>query len=73
MVFSACPAKMACAPYCGTTSFDLLLPRLLAGQEIGARDLAEIAEGGFRLACSACTFPNPPLTNRSGARRAAIP
>lgn len=51
----------ACALYYGTTSFDLLLPRLLAGQQIGARDLAEIAEGGFCLACSVCTFPKCPF------------
>ena len=52
---------MAYTPYYGTASFDLLLPRLLVGQEIGVWDLAEIAEGGFCLACSACTFPKCPL------------
>ena len=61
MVFNACSAKMAYTPYYGTASFDLLLPRLLVGQEIGVWDLAEIAEGGFCLACSACTFPKCPL------------
>jgi len=51
----------ACALYFKTTSFDLLLPRLLAGVEITRLDLARMAEGGFCLGCRTCTFPKCPF------------
>lgn len=47
----------ACALFFKTTSFDLLLPRLLAGLEITRRDLARMANGAFCLECKVCTFP----------------
>jgi formylmethanofuran dehydrogenase subunit E len=47
----------ACALYFKTTSFDLLLPRLLAGLEITRRDLARMGHGAFCLDCKVCTFP----------------
>jgi formylmethanofuran dehydrogenase subunit E len=47
----------ACALYFKTTSFDLLLPRLLAGLTITRRDLARLANGAFCLDCKVCTFP----------------
>jgi len=47
----------ACALYFKTTSFDLLLPRLLAGLTITRRDLAKLANGAFCLECKVCTFP----------------
>lgn len=47
----------ACALYFKTTSFDLLLPRLLAGLTITRRDLARLANGAFCLECKVCTFP----------------
>jgi formylmethanofuran dehydrogenase subunit E len=47
----------ACALYFKTTSFDLLLPRLLAGLEITRRDLARMGHGAFCLDCKLCTFP----------------
>jgi len=47
----------ACALYHKATSFDLVLPRLLAGIAITRRDLARLAEGGFCLGCKTCTFP----------------
>lgn len=51
----------ACALFFKTTSFDLLLPRLLAGQEIGPREMARYGEGGFCLNCRACTYPKCPF------------
>lgn len=48
----------ACALYFKTTSFDLLLPRLLAGMKITRRDLARMGNGAFCLDCKVCTFPN---------------
>ena len=47
----------ACALFFKTTSFDLLLPRLLAGLEITRLDLARLANGAFCLGCKVCTFP----------------
>ncbi len=51
----------ACALFFKVTSLDLLLPRVLAGQEITRQDLAAMAEGGFCLNCNACTFPKCPF------------
>ncbi len=51
----------ACALFHKTTSFDLLLPRILAGQEITRMDLAQMAEGGYCLNCNVCTFPKCPF------------
>jgi formylmethanofuran dehydrogenase subunit E len=47
----------ACALYHKATSFDLVLPRLLADIDITRRDMARLAEGGFCLGCKTCTFP----------------
>ncbi len=51
----------ACALFHKTTSFDLLLPRILAGQKITRMDLAKMAVGGFCLNCNTCTFPKCPF------------
>jgi formylmethanofuran dehydrogenase subunit E len=51
----------ACALFHKTTSLDLLLPRILAGQHLTRKDLSEYAEGGFCLNCKACTFPKCPF------------
>lgn len=60
----ACPAGSArvmgvpaCALFHKATSFDILLPRVLAGLEIRRADLAELCEGGFCLNCRTCVFP----------------
>ena len=47
-----------CVMYAGRTIFDLVLPRLLAGDMINAQELADLGEGGLCLNCSVCTFPN---------------
>jgi formylmethanofuran dehydrogenase subunit E len=51
----------ACALFFKVTGFDLLLPRLLAGQTLTRRDLAAYGEGGFCLQCKSCTFPKCPF------------
>jgi formylmethanofuran dehydrogenase subunit E len=51
----------ACALYFKTTSFDLLLPRLLAGLFPTRRDLAKMGHGAFCLECKVCTFPKCPF------------
>ena len=51
----------ACALYFKTTSFDLLLPRLLAGLRITRSDLGRLANGAFCMDCKVCTFPKCPF------------
>ncbi|MGC9324822.1 MAG: FmdE family protein [Desulfomonilia bacterium] len=51
----------ACALYFKTTAFDLLLPRLLAGQAITRQDLARLGHGSYCLGCTACTYPHCPF------------
>jgi hypothetical protein len=46
-----------CAMYNKRTIFDLLLPRLLADDEISAAELAALGEGGLCLSCLPCSFP----------------
>ncbi len=47
----------ACALYHKATVFDLVLPRLLTGEKLNARDLASFAHGGMCLNCTKCTYP----------------
>jgi len=51
----------ACALFFKTTSLDLILPRLLAGQTVTRNDLVGLAEGGYCLNCRRCTFPKCPF------------
>jgi molybdopterin biosynthesis enzyme len=47
----------ACGLYHQTTVFDLVLPRLLAGERLDERDLARFAVGGLCLDCEVCRYP----------------
>ena len=47
----------ACALFHEATIFDLILPRLLAGERPGNADLARLAHGGLCLNCPTCRFP----------------
>ncbi len=51
----------ACALYFKRTSFDLILPRLLAGLEVRRRDLAKLGHGALCLECQTCSFPKCPF------------
>ncbi|MHC1742881.1 MAG: FmdE family protein [Syntrophobacteraceae bacterium] len=51
----------ACALHFRSTSFDLILPRVLAGAPITKRDLAMMGHGGLCLGCKTCTFPKCPF------------
>jgi formylmethanofuran dehydrogenase subunit E len=51
----------ACALFFKTTSFDLLLPRLLAGVPITRIDLSRMGHGAFCLECKTCSFPKCPF------------
>jgi molybdenum cofactor synthesis domain-containing protein len=51
----------ACGMYAKTTIFDLVLPRILAGEKIGRRELAELGHGGLCLKCDVCRYPVCPF------------
>ena len=51
----------ACGLYHKTTIFDLILPRLMAGEKPGKRDLAELCHGGLCQNCKPCRFPACPF------------
>jgi molybdenum cofactor synthesis domain-containing protein len=51
----------ACGMYHKTTVFDLVLPRVLAGERIGREELAELGHGGLCLHCPECRFPVCPF------------
>jgi molybdenum cofactor synthesis domain-containing protein len=47
-----------CVMYAKRTIFDLVLPRIAAGETLSAADLNTLGEGGLCLNCPVCTFPN---------------
>ncbi|MDP2278585.1 MAG: molybdopterin-binding protein [Nitrospirota bacterium] len=51
----------ACGMYHKTTIFDLILPRALAGEIIGRKELAELGHGGLCLNCKKCSYPVCPF------------
>lgn len=51
----------ACGMYSKMTVFDLIFPRILAGEKIGRRELAELGHGGLCLKCEICRYPVCPF------------
>jgi hypothetical protein len=51
----------ACGMYARTTIFDLILPRVLTGERIGRRELAELGHGGLCMNCEICKYPICPF------------
>jgi len=51
----------ACVFYHPTTIFDLMLPRILAGEKIKKMEIAEMGHGGLCMDCEACHFPACPF------------
>lgn len=51
----------ACGMYHKITIFDLILPRILAGEIIGRKELAELGHGGLCLNCRECRYPVCPF------------
>ena len=47
-----------CVMYAKRTIFDLVLPRIMADDQVTADDLAALGQGGLCLNCPECTFPN---------------
>lgn len=46
-----------CVMYSRTSIFDLIVPRLLAGERVTKQDINKLAHGGLCLNCKVCTFP----------------
>lgn len=51
----------ACGMYAKTTIFDLILPRVLTGEKVGRRELAELGHGGLCMKCKTCQYPICPF------------
>ena len=51
----------ACGIFHEITLLDLMLPRILAGDEIKREDIAALGHGGLCLHCSECRFPVCPF------------
>jgi len=47
-----------CAMYHKATVFDLIVPRILAGETVTRADIAGMGHGGFCLSCTECRYPN---------------
>ena len=47
-----------CVMYSRRTIFDLVLPRIMAGENLKKEDFDILGEGGLCLNCEKCTFPN---------------
>ncbi len=46
-----------CVMYSRTSIFDLIGPRLLAGERVSKADINQLAVGGLCLNCETCTYP----------------
>lgn len=51
----------ACGMFAKTTIFDLVLPRVLAGDKVGRKELAELGHGGLCMKCGECRYPVCPF------------
>lgn len=51
----------ACAMYNKTTVFDLIYPRLLAGERLNKADIARLGHGGLCRNCPTCIYPHCPF------------
>ncbi|MCR5323248.1 MAG: molybdopterin-binding protein [Lachnospiraceae bacterium] len=47
-----------CVMFHGRTVFDLILPRIMADDEVFSEEIAALGTGGLCLNCEKCTFPN---------------
>ncbi len=47
-----------CVMYHRASIFDLIIPRLLAGETIQKSDIVKLGHGGFCSSCKNCRFPN---------------
>lgn len=47
-----------CVMYHGASVFELVVPRLLAGEKMTRRDIKKLGHGGLCRGCKVCTYPN---------------
>lgn len=47
-----------CVMYSKRTVFDLIVPRLVAGEMLSKKDIAKLGHGGLCSECKICRFPN---------------
>ncbi len=47
-----------CVMYAKRTIFDLILPRVMADDNITKSDISRLGQGGLCLNCNTCTYPN---------------
>jgi hypothetical protein len=50
-----------CVMYAVATVFDMILPRLAAGQRLSRRDFTRLGVGGLCLSCPECHYPVCPF------------
>ncbi len=50
-----------CVMYYKTSVFDLVIPRLLAGEAVTRADIVALGHGGFCASCSECRYPVCPF------------
>ena len=46
-----------CVMYANTTIFDLMLPRVAAGEKISRKEITALGHGGLCLGCAQCHYP----------------
>lgn len=51
----------ACGMYSRITVFDLVFPRILAGETLTKQDIAALGYGGLCGACTTCVYPHCPF------------
>jgi hypothetical protein len=51
----------ACGMYARITIFDIILPRILASERIGRKEIAELGHGGLCMKCKDCRYPLCPF------------
>jgi len=47
-----------CVMYHATTVFELIVPRLLAGEKVSRKDFAKLGHGGLCANCEVCRYPD---------------
>lgn len=47
-----------CVMYSKRTIFDLVVPRLVAGERVKKEDIIKLGHGGLCMGCDTCTYPN---------------
>ncbi len=47
-----------CVMYVRTSVFELVVPRILAGEEVTRSDIARLGYGGYCLSCQDCRYPD---------------